>query len=182
MIEKIKSIATRLTLVLTLGTVVALAPTANAQLAPAVPSSYQTGQPNFSYNDTNYWAYALTNQQSQAFTPGTTNTYVKTLRQNQGLTLMLAVWQTNSIVSTTTNYTVKFDVSADGNTYTSGTNGRWPITWTVPLAGLGVSTNVFWTNIPATTLSNLRKIQCTGLSTTASNNIYGVLLYSQSTQ
>ena len=164
-----------------LGLLAALTLPAQAQLATNTAGNYQTGQPNFYYNDTNATAFTLTNNQTQTFTAGSTNTYQKTLRQNQGLTLMLAVWQTNSVASTTTNYTVKFDVTSDGQTWTKG-GGAYPITWTVSLAGQGVSTNVYWTNIPATTLSNLRKIQATQTSTTASNNIYGALLYSQSTQ
>jgi hypothetical protein len=171
-----------LLLVALFGLLAALALPASAQLSTnSAAGVYQTGQPNFANNDTNA-AYALTNNQTLIYTAGSTNTYIKTIRQNQGLGLFLAVWQTNSVASTTTNYTVRFDVTGDGTTWTSGTNGRWPITWTVSLAGLGASTNVFWTNLPATLVSNFRKIQMTSPTTTASNNIFGALLYSQATQ
>ena len=152
-----------------------------AQLAPAAATTtYQTGQPNFFNLDMNSASFALTNNQTQTFTAGGTNTFIKTIRQNQGVGLFLAVWQTNSVPSTTTNYTVKFDVTGDGSTWTMGTGAR-PITWTVPLTG-GVGTNVFWTNLPATTLSNVRRLQPTQTSTTASNNVFGALGYSQSTK
>jgi len=171
----------RLLLVIAIiGLLAAIALPALAQLAPATPAQYQTGQPNFFVLDTNSASYALTNNQAQTFTAGGTNTYVKTLRQNQGLSLFLAVWQTNSVASTTTNYTVGLDLDGDGSTWTMGTGAR-PITWTVPLTG-GVGTNVYWTNIDRSVLNNVRKVQCTKTSTTASNNVFGALGYSQSAQ
>ncbi len=175
------SLVTLILVVAIIGLLAAMILPAEAQLSTAT-GVYQTGQPNFAYNDTNYASFALTNNQTLTYTAGGTNTYIKTLRQNQGISLFLAVWQTNTVASTTTNYTVKFDVTGDGSTWTKGTNGQFPFTWTVPCVGLGVGTNVFWTNIPSTVFSNVRKIQATQVSTTASNNIYGALMYSQSTQ
>ena len=164
-----------------IGLLAAMLLPASAQLSPAAltPAS-QTGQPNFFYLDVNSASFALTNNQTQTFTAGSTNTYIKSLRQKQGLSLFLAVWQTNSVASTTTNYTVKFDLTGDGSTWTAGSGAR-PITWTVPLTG-GIGTNVFWTNFPDTLISNIRKMQATQTSTTASNPVYGALGYSQSTQ
>jgi competence protein ComGC len=150
-------------------------------MLPAAAQQYQTGQPNFVTPDTNAAAFTLTSGQTQTFTAGGTNTLAKTIRQNQGLGLFLTVWQTNSIASTTTNYTVKFDTTGDGTTWTKGT-GQYPIVWTVSLAGAGVSTNTFWTNLPPAVLNNIRKIQATSTGTTASNNIFGSLQYSQSVQ
>ena len=116
---------------------------------------------------------------------GATNNsnYIKTIRQNQGLGLFLSVWSTNTIpTSTSTNYTVKLDATGDGLTWTSG-NGGYPIAWTVQLAGnSGPFTNTFWTNIPATTLSNVRKVQVTYAGTTAGTNVFGSIGFSQSTQ
>jgi hypothetical protein len=168
----------------TIGLLALSALPAQAQLTNLAAAGYQTGQPNFAYNDTNWVQFALTNSQTITNAPGGTNTYIKTIRQNQGVTLFLAVWSTNAAIpsSTTTNYTVKFDVTADGFTWTKG-NGGYPITWTVPLVGnTAAFTNVFWTNIPATTLSNIRKMQCTQASTTCGTNVNAALLYSQSTQ
>lgn len=175
---------TLLMLCLLIGLLVALALPAQAQLTNLASAPYQTGQPNFAYNDTNYVNYALTNGQTITITPGTTgNNYIKTIRQNQGLSLFLAVWSTNTIPSSTsTNYTVKFDVTGDGYTWTKG-NGGYPISWTVPLVGnTGPFTNVFWTNFPNTFLSNVRKMQATSVSTTCGTNVNGALMYSQSTQ
>ena len=162
-----------------IGLLAAMILPATAQLA-GTSITPQTGQPNFFYVDTNYPNFALTNNQTKTYTAGGTNTYIKTLRQNQGVGLFLAVWQTNSVASTTTNYTVKWDTTGDGSTWTAG-NGATPFTWTVPVTG-GVGTNVYWTNLPASVVNNLRKVQATSVSTTASNNIYGALGYSQSTQ
>jgi len=165
-----------------IGLLAALTLPARAQLNSAVTAPpYQTGQPNFFNLDTNSTSFALTNNQTQTFTAGGTNTYIKTIRQNQGLSLFLAVWQTNSVPSTTTNYSVAFDVTGDGATWTRGL-GAHPFIWTVSLAGAGPSTNVFWTNLPPALLSNLRKMQATQTSTTASNSVFGALGYSQSTQ
>ncbi len=164
-----------------IGLLAALLIPAQAQLASSTTIGFQTGQPNFFNLDTNSASFALTNNQTQTFTAGGNNTYKKTIRQKQGLSLFLAVWQTNSVASTTTNYTVKLDTTGDGSTWTKG-NGAYPFTWTVSLTGAGASTNVFWTNIPATTLDNVRQVQCTSVGTTASNNVFGALGYSQGTQ
>ena len=178
-----KSPFTLAKLLLTVSLTAACLQPVHAQLAPPAGSTTppnwlaQTGQPNFTKVDTNYAAFALTNNQTASYTPGGSNTTQITVRQNTGLTLMLAVWQTNSVASTTTNYTVMLDTTGDGKTWTMGAGGH-PIAWTVSLAGAGASTNVYWTNIPASALNNVRKVQCTGVSTTASNNIFGSLLYS----
>jgi hypothetical protein len=156
-------------------------PNVRAQLTNINYPNYQSGQPNFFYNDTNYASFVSLAGAGQSWTAGATNAYIKTIRQNQGLSLFLAVWSTNTAASTTTNYTVKFDVTGDGYTWTAG-NGAQPFIWTVPLAGKTPGTNVFWTNIPASTLSNVRKMQATAVTATASNNVYAALGYSQSTQ
>jgi len=152
---------------------------AAAQLTNINYPNYQTGQPNFFTADTNSAAYNLTNAQTQTFTPGSTSTLAKTIRQNQGVGLFLAVWGTNGASSASTNYTISFDVTGDGATWTQGSGAR-PITWTVYCVIPG--TNVFWTNIPATSVSNVRKMQATKTSTTCATNIQAAFGYSQSTQ
>ena len=159
-------------------------PNVRAQLTNINYPNYQSGQPNFFYNDTNYSAFVVSNGYSQSFTAGSTNTYIKTIRQNQGLSLFLAVWSTNGGLASNlsaTNYTLKFDVTGDGSTWTRG-SGAQPLTWSVNIPGPWPGTNVFWTNLPITTMSNVRKIQVTGVSTTASNVLSAALGYSQSTQ
>ncbi len=152
-----------------------------AQAQGLVALNYPKGSPTFFTADTNAASFALTNNQTQTLTAGGTNTLIKTLRQGKGLSLFLTVWQTNSVASTTTNYTVGFDVFGNASTWTRG-NGATPFTWTVPLAGAGASTNTFWTNLPPSVLDNISAIQATKTSTTASNNIFGQLNYSQSAQ
>lgn len=184
MLTKKFDLTQTLLLCLTIGLLALSALPASAQLTNLAGAGYQTGQPNFAYNDVNWSQYALTNSQTITNTPGSTNTYIKTIRQNQGVGLFLAVWSTNAAIpsSGTTNYTVKFDVTGDGYTWTKG-NGAYPIVWTVPLAGnTGPFTNVFWTNIPASTLSNIRKMQATSASTTCGTTVNAALMYSQSTQ
>jgi hypothetical protein len=157
-------------------------PKAEAQFT-VLSGTPQTGQPNFAYNDTNYASYYVTNGQTLSYTAGSTNTYQKTVRQNQGLSLMLMVWSTNNMPSSTsTNYTVRFDVTQDGVSWTRG-SGAYPIVWTVPLVGnTGPFTNVYWTNMSSLVLSNIRKIQATQVGTTAATNLNAALQYSQSVQ
>jgi hypothetical protein len=154
---------------------------AAAQLNSPIGAPYQTGQPNYFNLDTNAASYFVTNNQTRTFTAGGTNTYIKTIRENQGLSLFLAVWQTNSVASTTTNYTVGLDVTGDNTTWTMSA-GAQPLSWTVSLAGQGASTNVYWINWPITLIDNIRKIQVTRVSTTASNNVFAALGYSQGIQ
>jgi prepilin-type N-terminal cleavage/methylation domain-containing protein len=149
--------------------------------ADTSPYSLAPQQPNFFVTDTNATSFALTNNQTKTFTAGGTNTTPITVRQDHGISLFLTVWQTNSVASTTTNYTVAFDLTGDAVTWTGG-NGAYPISWTVSLASQGASTNTYWTNLSAAQLNNIRQMQATKASTTASNNIFGKLTYSYSGQ
>ncbi len=99
-----------------------------AQAQGLVALNYPKGSPTFFTADTNAASFALTNNQTQTLTAGGTNTLIKTLRQGKGLSLFLTVWQTNSVASTTTNYTVGFDVFGNASTWTRG-NGATPFTW-----------------------------------------------------
>jgi hypothetical protein len=191
MIEKFFETTSRFARLCVLGVSAFLGLTAEAQLTNINYPNYQSGQPNFFYADTNYNFYALTNGfTTNSITPGltggATNTYIKTIRQNQGLSLFASLWMSNGIAQSgtgPTNYTFFFNVTGDGSTWTTGKGPPgYPLSWTISLIGMQNTTNTYWTNIPISTMSNVRKIQCTCVVNSSSNFIGAALGYSQSTQ
>lgn len=155
------------------------------------PYALAPQQPNFYRFDTNTSSYALQTNTTVFFPHGWTNGFGPNtnvlnlpLRQGQGLSIFLITWQTNSIssASTSTNYTVSWDVTPDNTNYTFTGTGGSPISLTSAMAGLGIGTNVVWTNIPSTALNNVRAIQPGKIVWTGSNNVFAQIIYSYSGQ
>ena len=143
----------------------ALAILALWKIPPAQADTFSVYQPNFYRQDTNATPLTLTNGQAKVFPANGTNSYEQTVRQNTGLSVFVMVVSSNSVGG---SGKLGWDVTDDGSLYTT----TQPLTFTFPTAAAvtgTLSTNVYWTNWPATVLNNVRQIQLT----TATNALVG---------
>ena len=99
--------------------------------------------PNYFKQDTNA-SLVISNGQGRAVSG-----YKFTIRQNRGVSLFARIVSTNATATTAT---------AGANVYLDNTNGTTtqPIQWAIPASLVG--TNWYWTNWPASQLSNVRSI------------------------
>ena len=133
--------------------------------AIATPARAQVNQPNFIRSDTNAFPLLLTNGAAKTFTAGGTNSYKLTLKQNTGLSVFVTVISSNPAAG---NVGLGWDLAGDTNTITT----TQPLKFLVPAAAATTGTlctNVYWTNWPASVLSNVRYLQLT----TATNALVG---------
>lgn len=119
---------------------------ASLRADPPGPYALAPQQPNFYRSDTNAGPVALTNGQVVTFT----NAMKLTLRQDKGLSIFTKIVSTNAVSVSETN---TFVLSYDGSTFTTSPTFTI-VTPTLATAG----TNVAWTNIPPSTLNNVRCI------------------------
>ena len=158
-----------------------LARTQLPAMADPTPLTYPTGSPNFHVSDMNAFPLTLAASAGTNYTAGSTNSYMRTIRQDHGLSLVASVTVKNATTNALTgNHTFGFDLADDASLFTTGQ----PVTWTFPLTTPASSTNTYvvWTNLPASMLNNMRTIQCTLVTNTLSGGTEKVnrLDYSQS--
>lgn len=120
----------------------------HAQPTTLAPVGVQT--PNNFTSDTIATPLTLTNGQSVTFTAGGTNSLAKTIRQDHGISVFVTVISTNTLSVGTL---LGWDITPDGIIFTA----NHPFQMFVPSNFIG--TNTYWTNWPATTANNFRKIQ-----------------------
>lgn len=143
---------------ITMAVLFGLVPLARAQPTVLTPVGQQT--PNAMTPDNTAFPLVLTNGQSVTITGGSTNSLAKAVRQDHGMSVFATVTSTNAA---SVGQYLYFDVTGDGTAYTA----NHPFAFYVPSNFVG--TNTYWTNWPATSFNNFRKVQFTG----ASNSITG---------
>ena len=159
MIQTLKNSFTLIQSLLVIAIIALLAASALPAWADT-PLTYPTGAPNFMTPDTNGFPLLLAANTTTNFPANGTNSLEKYVRQDHGLSVFVTVISTNAGGTTET---LGWDVTGDGTVYTA----NHPLTFAVPANFVG--TNTYWTNWPATVLSNVRQIQLT----TATNALVG---------